>query len=124
MYVLLYADDTIIMAGTARELQKALMALMAVYNYCELWHLTVNTAKTKIVISRGKVQNYPKFSFGDSAIDVNDYVYLGTTFNYNGLLNKAICKQIYTGQAGNVQPYCESKKTAFQSIFSVNYSIN
>ena len=117
LYVLLYADDTIVMAETARELQKA---LIAVYNYCELWHLTVNTAKTKIVIfSRGKVQIYPKFSFGDSELDVvNDYVYLGTTFNYNGLFNKAICKQITQARRA-MYSLIESEKTLPASRYSV-----
>ena len=51
LYVLLYADDTIAMAETPEELQKA---LVAVHKYCALWKLTVNTTKTEIVIfSRG-----------------------------------------------------------------------
>lgn len=61
-----------------------------------MWHLTVNTNKTKIVIfSKGKVKKYPVFRFGDTEIDViSDYVYLGTTFNFNNSFNKAICKQV------------------------------
>ena len=52
LYALQYADDAIVMAEIAKELQKA---LTAVCNYCELWNLTVNTGRTKIVIfSRGK----------------------------------------------------------------------
>ena len=44
---LLYADDTIILAETPEELQTA---LNAVEDYCQIWHLTVNTSKTKIVL--------------------------------------------------------------------------
>lgn len=93
LYVLLYADDTIILAENAGELQKA---LHAVYNYCSTWDLTVNTSKTKVVIfSRGKVTNNPVFEFGNDNLEiVEDYVYLGVTFNYNGLFHKAIQKQI------------------------------
>jgi len=96
LYVLLYADDTIVMAESAEELQ---LALTSVYQYCRSWYLTVNTTKTKIVIfSRGKVRKYPQFYFGDMVIKVvDDYVYLGITFNYNGLFHKAINKQV--GQA-------------------------
>ena len=55
IFVLLYADDTIVLAETADDLQKA---LNAVYDYCEMWQLTVNTEKTKVVhFSRAKVQN-------------------------------------------------------------------
>ena len=54
LFTLLYADDTIVLAENAEELQ---LALNALFDYCQLWHLTVNTAKTKIVIfSRGKVR--------------------------------------------------------------------
>jgi hypothetical protein len=93
LYVLLYADDTIVMAETAEELQTA---LNAVHEYCNQWLLTVNASKTKIVIfSRGKVRRFPDFTFGDQLLEVvEDYVYLGTTFNYNGNFHKAINKQI------------------------------
>ena len=93
LYVLLYADDTIVMAETPKELQDA---LNAVYNYCSTWKLTVNTSKTKIVIfSRGKVRNYPNIMFGTDVLEVvDDYTYLGITFNYNGKFKKAIDKQM------------------------------
>ena len=63
MFVLLYADDAIVMAESAGDLQ---IALDAVREYCNLWHLAVNTVKTKIVIL------------------------LGTTFSFNGSFDKAI----------------------------------
>ena len=43
LHVLLYADDTIVMAETPEQLQKA---LNAVSDYCSQWNLTVNTSKT------------------------------------------------------------------------------
>ena len=87
LYVLLYADDTIVMAETPEELQKA---LVAVHEYCALWKLTVNTTKTKIVIfSQRKVRRYPDFVFGTDTFDVvDDYVYLGVKLNYNGGFKK------------------------------------
>ena len=93
MYVLLYADDTIVMAESAEELQKALDAIKT---YCTLWKLTVNTSKTKVVIfSRGKVRRKPIFKFGDDPLEIcDDYIYLGTQFNYNGSFVKAQKKQI------------------------------
>ena len=48
-FVLLYADDTILIATTASDLQKALDTLE---NYCIRWKLTVNGIKTKTVIFR------------------------------------------------------------------------
>ena len=92
LFLLLYADDTIVLAESAEELN---CALRAVYDYCQDWNLTVNSEKTKVVIfSRGKVQRYPEFKFGIYSLEVvDDYIYLGTTFNYNNRFTKAIAKQ-------------------------------
>ena len=92
LFCLLYADDTVVMAESYTQMQKA---LDGVREYCDRWALKVNTDKTKVVIfSRGKVRRYNSFNFGDEVIDVvYDYVYLGTTFNYNGKFNKAKAKQ-------------------------------
>ena len=42
LYLLLYADDTVLFAESAAELQSALISM---YFYCETWNLKVNTAK-------------------------------------------------------------------------------
>ena len=93
LWVLLYADDTIILAKTACDLQKVLDALS---DYCKQWKMTVNASKTKIIIfSRGKIRNKPSFKIGIESIDVVDeYIYLGTTSCCNGSFKKAITKQI------------------------------
>ena len=82
LYTLLYADDTIVLAESANELQ---MALNAVQECCNKWSLTVNTSKTKIVIlSRGCVRNLPNLYFGNDLLKVVDeYTYLGIIFKYN-----------------------------------------
>ena len=93
LFVLLYADDTIILAENQHELQRA---LTSVHKYCVNYNLTVNIKKTKIIIfSRGKVRKYPSFTYGKETIEVvSDYVYLGVTMNYNNKLAKAIRKQL------------------------------
>ena len=100
IFCLLYADDTLVLAESATELQKALDGL---HEYCNMWSLKVNIDKTKIVIfSRGKIRKYRSFKFGDNTIDVvDDYVYLGTTFNYNGKFNKAKSKQVLQARKAN-----------------------
>ena len=87
MCVLLYADDTIVLAENACELQKA---LDAVHGYCGMYKLTVNIKKTKIIVfSRIKVKRFPTFKYGDNTIEVvSDYVYLGITMNFNNKLPK------------------------------------
>ena len=89
LFTLLYADDTIVLVETERELQST---LDAVHKYCNNMQLTVNTRKTKVMIfSRGKVRKHRNFLFGGSILDVTyDCVYLGVNFNYNTSFIKAI----------------------------------
>ena len=57
--------------------------------------LTVNCKTTVVIFSRGKVRSYPEFVFGTEKLDVVDeYVYLGVAFNYNGNYKKMLAKQI------------------------------
>ena len=52
-----------------------------------------------IIFSKGKIRKYKPFSFGNKAVDVvENYVYLGVTFNYNGKFNKAKAKQVLQGK--------------------------
>jgi hypothetical protein len=81
--ILLYADDTIILAESPHQLQKALDGMA---EYCRKNKLKVNETKTKIVVfSRGKIRNIPTFLFNDEKLEVvHSYTYLGVTLNYNG----------------------------------------
>jgi hypothetical protein len=83
LFVLLYADDTIILAENAEDLQ---LALDGMSEYCRLNKLYINTTKTKVMIfSRGKVRNFPRFTYDEEHIEVVEkYTYLGTCMNYNG----------------------------------------
>ena len=48
-----------------------------------------------MVFSRGKITKFPNFFLRTTEIDVvEEYTYLGVTFNYNGLFKKALNKQI------------------------------
>ena len=110
IFCLLYADDTLILAESASQLQEALKSLNA---YCNRWSLKVNLDKTKVIIfSKGKIRKHKSFAFGDHPIDVvEDYVYLGTTFNYNGKFNKAKAKQVL-----------QAKKATFSILTKVRQS--
>ena len=86
LFVLIYADDTIILAESPDELQKSLNAL---FEYCNLWHLMVNTSKTQVVFSRGEIRNKPAFTYTCNKLQVvDDFVYLGVKLNYNGRFKK------------------------------------
>ena len=78
LYVLLYADDTVIFAESAEQLQAALNGL---FIYCNTWKLTVNPTKTKIVVfSQSKVKGNPVFTYNNQIINVEQ------DFNYFGIL--------------------------------------
>ena len=47
LFVLLYADDTVLMSETPEDLQKQLNIF---HDYCSYWHLKVNVEKTKVVV--------------------------------------------------------------------------
>ena len=90
---LVYADDTIIMAESEQDLQTV---LDTVFSFCKLWYLELNISKTKvIIISRGKVRKHIKFAFDGTELEVVDqYTYLGVTFNNNYKFYKSIERQI------------------------------
>ena len=93
MFVLLYADDTIVLVENKHQLQTA---LNTVHQYCTKYNLSVNINKTKnFVFSRGKVRNFPMFKYGSSTIEiVSEYVYLGLTMMYSNKYAKAMKKQM------------------------------
>ena len=89
LFVLLYADDTILLSDSASGLQNGLNLME---RYCDLWKLSINESKTKVVIfSRGKARKDPGvFLYRGTELEiVDDYTYLGITFNYNGSFTKA-----------------------------------
>jgi hypothetical protein len=89
LYLLLYADDTVILAESAAELQASLNAM---YSYCQTWKLQVNISKTKVVIfSRSRLNtNDMNFKYnGESLNIVTNFQYLGIIFSCKGSFNDA-----------------------------------
>ena len=117
---LLYADDTIIMAESEKDLQTALDKLNI---YCHDKDRSINVTKTKIMVfSRGKIRNKPSFHLGNSLVDVvDDYTYLGICFNYNGKLIKAE-KKLYD-QASKAMYSLIAKGRRLALIIIIIYSI-
>ena len=83
--LLLYADDTVVLAECPEDLQKAL-DILKIY---EVWGLDINVRKTKVMIfSRGKIKKMPKFNFNEETVDVVwDSKCLGVKFNYDKFKN-------------------------------------
>ena len=112
LYLLSYADDTIILAESPYELQKALDAMS---EYCSNWNLKVNTDKTKVVIfSKGKTRNKPDFIYEGAKLDiVDEFIYLGVKINYNGTYKK---EQNYALQQGNRSMFSLISKCRAQNL--------
>ena len=96
LVVIMYADDTAIIANSATQLK---MAMKGLGEYCKNWQLQVNCSKTKIIIfckSRSRHNNFTLF--GENIELVDDYKYLRIMFNYRGNLKKEqneLLKQSY-----------------------------
>ena len=55
--MLLYADDTVLIAESIEQLQ---VSLNCMHRYCDQNKLVVNSDKTKVMVfSRGKITNIP-----------------------------------------------------------------
>jgi hypothetical protein len=88
LYLLLYADDTVIFAETAAEFQSALNAM---YLYCETWKLKVTTAKTNVVIfSKSRQNENIDFIYNNERLTVVDeFQYIGTNFSRKGNFDRS-----------------------------------
>lgn len=82
LYILLYADDTIILADSETSLQESLNSFNA---YCNEWRLTINKEKSKVMIFGARKTDDFNFYIGETKLEiVNSYKYLGTHFSPSG----------------------------------------
>ena len=105
LFLLLYADDIVIFADSAEELQKGLDVL---HVYCQRWKLKINAQKTKVVIFRkgGARLGNLNFNFHGVPLEiVKSFSYLGVVFSQSGSF-------------GDVQNNLASK--AQKAIFKLN----
>jgi hypothetical protein len=89
LFLLLYADDAVILTETQNDRQCALKMLKS---YCEIRGLQINVDKTKVMIfSWCKIRKIPKCYFGGEEVGVLfEYKHLGALFNYNNSFIKTI----------------------------------
>ena len=87
LLILLYADDTVIFSNDQGDFQECLNAFN---EYCEMWKLTINYNKTKIIVFNARNVNNMNFNIGENEISITDnYKYLGVLFYKSGSFLRA-----------------------------------
>ena len=82
LFLILYADDQVVFAKSPETLQSM---LTDIENYCRLWHLKINTSKTKAMIFEKGRRSHHDFFINNTAIEIVDsFKYLGITLFKNG----------------------------------------
>ena len=115
LYIILYADDTVILAENPNDLQASLNEME---KYCDTFDLHINVNKTKILIFlRGKLRKHNIFNFGEHILDtVDEYNYLGLVFNYNAKIKIAFISK-------RMQSYVFSSKKSQKFISPTGYNV-
>ena len=88
--MLMYADDIVLVSKSIVGLQNSLDLL---YDYCNMWKLTVNFEKSNILVCRsgGRKHINEIWFWGDHIMEQCDnYKYLGITFSAGGITNTAL----------------------------------
>ena len=99
MFILMYADDTVLFANTNHDLQYTLNKYT---EYCKMWKLNVNITKTKIMYF-GRKGSY-NFSMNNENVEiVNNFKYLGVVFSRNGKFSDAMNDNIEKARKGLFQ---------------------
>ena len=90
IFLLMYADDIVILGDTVLELQRKIRVLE---KFCEEWGMEVNLTKTKVIVFRngGVMSKSEKFLYrGEKVKTVTYYRYLGLIFSSRNLWSKAL----------------------------------
>ena len=82
IFLLMYADDTVILSETSEGLQTALNLYC---DYCTVWTLKINVDKTKVVVfTKGRPGNFSIAHNNNNLEVVGEYKYLGVLFTNGG----------------------------------------
>ena len=86
---MLYADDLILLAKSANDLQQQINTLA---DYAETWNLEINTDKTKVLIfNKSTKTSNNVWKINDTVIEeLTTYTYLGIKCYKNGPFDKLV----------------------------------
>ena len=87
-FILLFADDTLLLAASQDELQHMLNKLCI---YCKKWNITVNTDKTKVMLFNLSTRPEQLNIYFDETLSENasNFIYFGVTVSSNGIFFQA-----------------------------------
>ena len=93
LFIILYADDTVLLSETKEDLQRQINVLS---EFCADWKLKVNVQKSKIVIfSKGRMPQNLSFYYDGLKLEiVKEFSYLGVLFSRSGNFLKAKKTQV------------------------------
>ena len=112
--MLLYADDTVVFGTDEKEFQNNLDMF---YKYSELWHLSVNFDKTKIMIFGTRQDQRFNFNLGGHKIDIcTDFKYLGVIFSRN--------RHFHQTKKHNVEQARKAMRVLFKRIRNLDIPID
>jgi hypothetical protein len=87
LFILQYADDTVILAESSDDMQKQINYF---YDFCMKWRLKVNIKKSKVLgfSSNGCLPNNIKLNYNDKELEILTHLfYLGIVFSKMGSFN-------------------------------------
>lgn len=88
MFLMLYADDTLLFSESAEDMQRQLDCFKT---YCDHWKLKVNVSKSKAMVFASRRQNNVLFMFDNAPLTiVDDFNYLGVTFSRTSSFAKTL----------------------------------
>ena len=87
-FILLFADDILLLAETQAELQHMLNKLCI---YCKKWNITVNTDKTKAMLFKLSIRPEKLNNYFDETLleSVRNFIYLSVNISSNGTFFQA-----------------------------------
>jgi hypothetical protein len=87
LFTILYADDAVLLAESAEELQSELNYF---YVYSENWTIKVNTNKSKVMaFPKGRLPINLNFKMNNMELEIaSEFIYLGTMFQRTGSFKK------------------------------------
>ena len=95
LFILLYADDTVLLATSVKNFKKLLKAYG---EYCKNWNIEINVDKSKIMIF-GRHNKRIKFYINEFEVEVvKEFKYLGIIFTNNQRFTQTIKSNVSKGK--------------------------